>query len=197
MSVPGMAAASMGMTLAGGAIAAVGDLFGGKAASAMYDYQSGLALTRAQIQRQNAAYAIAAGETNALEAGTRGKEVVGQIKAGQGASNINVNAGSPAQVRAGQTWATQFDEGAIRTNAARRAYGHEVEAATDVAQASAYEASAKTSKTSSYLGAAADVFGAGGKVASQWVQASQAIGGGGSRGEVDDWTGNIRQGLGG
>lgn len=174
-----LAGASSGATLVSGFLSAAGDIFGGKAQSAMYNYQSGLALQRAQIQEQNAKYAIAAGETNALEAGTRGKEIVGQIKAGQGASNVNVNAGSSRDVRASQTWATQFDESAIRTNAARRAYGHEVEAAMDVSQASSYSAAAKTSTTASYLGAAADLVGAGGKVASQWYQASQSFGGGG------------------
>lgn len=170
----GLATAGIGATLAGGFMSAIGDIFGGKAQQSMYNYQAGVALQRAKVAEQNANFAIVSGETQAYKAGTQTGQAVGAQKAGQGAGNINVAGGSAAAVRASQTKAGQITEADIRTDAARRAYGQQVAAAEDVAQAGAYTAAGKTSRTASEFGAGASILGAIGSVGSKWQQASMA-----------------------
>jgi hypothetical protein len=67
----------------------------------------------------------------------------------------------------------------IRANAAKKAYGFEVGAAEDVAQAGAYTVAGETSVTAGDIGAVSSVLGAAGSVSSKWLQASQAFGSGG------------------
>jgi hypothetical protein len=172
MAAP-LAAVGIGATLVSGFVGAAGDLFKGQAESNMYNFQAGIAQMRAKVATQNAEWARQSGEENALISGLRSRFQIGQIKAGQGASNIAVGSGSPAAVRAGQTEMAQLDESIIRTNAARRAFGQEVEAAADTAQAGAYRVAADTSITAGEIGAAGSILGGATGVSSKWLQASQ------------------------
>jgi hypothetical protein len=173
-----MAAVGMGSTIAGGAVKAIGDLFGGAAQGKMFEYQAGVAQARARIDEQNARWAERAGEENALYSGMRTRFAVGGIRAGQGASNIDVNRGSSVAVRAGQTEVGQMNEAQIRTNAARKAFGFRVEEATDAAQAGMYSSASATARTASYYDAGASILGAAGTVASKWAEASASFGSG-------------------
>lgn len=169
-----LAAIGIGTTIAGGAVKTAGDLFGGQASGKMYEYQAGLARQRSQVAEQNARYALQTGESEALTLGYRTGQIVGQERAGQGAGNLNVSGGSAAAVRASQTKVGQMSESNIRTTAARRAYGYEVESASDIAQANLDSTASATSRTSSYYDAGASVLGTASSVASKWSQASQA-----------------------
>lgn len=172
-----MAAVGVGTTIAGGIMKMAGDLFGGAASGKMYEYQAGVAQQRARIDEQNARWAERAGEENAFVAGLRGRYTYGAIRAGQGASNIDVNRGSGVAVRAGQTEVTQLNESQIRTNAARKAFGYRVEEATDVAQAGMYSSASATARTSSYYEAGASLLGTAASVASKWSEAAASFGG--------------------
>ena len=172
--VTAVAAVGIGATLASGFMTAAGDLFGGAAQGKMYEYQAGVARMRSQVADQNARWAINAGETNAQISGMHTRFQVGQIRAGQGASNIAPSSPSSTNVRAGQTEVGQIDENVIRTNAARRAYGFQVESAADIAEAGALSTASATARTASYISAASSVLGAAGSVSSKWLQASQA-----------------------
>lgn len=169
-----IAAIGIGATLASGFVNAAGDLFGGAAQGKMYEYQAGVARMRSQVAEQNARWAVNTGETNAQISGMHTRFQVGQIRAGQGASNIAVSSPSSTGVRAGQTEVGQIDESVIRTNAARRAYGSEVESASAAAEAGALSTASATARTASYYSAASSILGGAGNVSSKWLQASQA-----------------------
>ena len=184
----GLLAVSTAMTVAGGMAAADAQRQGGQA-----DYQAGLAEQRKaqyqaqvakvnqKIAKQNADYEIKVGESEAQKVGLAGQQVIAQQKVSQAAGNLDTNIGSPAQVRDSQQNAVNHDMATVRANAARRAYGHEVEAMSAEQSATLYEmggenavqagamrrSAADTMATSSLLSTA-------GSVASRWTSAGQS-----------------------
>lgn len=167
------AIAGMAIGAIGGIIGAGGAAEAGQATANMYNYKAGIALMNKQINLQNADYERAAGEVAAQESGMRTRAVVGQEKAAQAGSGLDVNTGSAAAVRESQVEIGQQDENIIRSNAARRAYGYEVEATQDQSQASLYGMAASQARIAGDIGAATSLLSAGTSVAAKWSQASQ------------------------
>ena len=171
-----LAVIGMGAAAAGGGVSALGSLFSGQAQSNMYNYQAGVALANAKVAKQDAQYALDSGEVEAQQAGMRGRFQQGATKVGIASGNIDTSTGSGSQVLKSETEVTQENEGVIRADAAKRAYGFEVGAAEDVAQSSADIAAGKTSVTAGDIGAVSTILSTAGNVSSKWLQASQAFG---------------------
>lgn len=162
---------------AGGAItSAIGSKYSGEAKGRMYEYQAGIAKINEQIEKQNADYARKSGEVVASEVGAKAKQTMGLIKAGQGASGIDVNSGSAVQVRDSQQKKNEFDQTIVRSNAARQAYGFETGALTQQANAGLAGMGAEASRTAGDLGATASIIGGVGSVASKWAMSSASFG---------------------
>lgn len=175
MADPGtLALASLVSTGAGGITNAIGSLFGGSAQSNMYQYQAGIAAMNAQIAKQNASYDLAVGEVQAQQSGMKTRAVLGATRAAQGASGLDLNTGTAVQVRASEAELGAEDMALIRSNAAKRAYGDEVEAVQDTAQSQLDTYAASNARTAGMIGAFSSVLGAGGSVASKWSQFSTA-----------------------
>jgi len=169
-------AISLGVTAASG-------IMGGLSSRSQYKYQQGIAQLNAKINEQNAAYQRQVGEIQAQRVGMEGAQRMGQIRATQGASNLDVNRGSQAGVQASQHAIILQDQATTRANAADRAYGYEVKKTQDVAQAGMYGAAARYALPASIIGTA-------GSVASRWMQAASvgaAPGGSGAGG----WAGGM------
>lgn len=167
-------AASMGLSLGGSIIGAEGAALSGKAKQQMYNYQAGLAEFRKRIALQNRDYALQVGEDQTARYGLKARQEIGTIRARQGASGIDVGSGSPVQVRGSQRQIAQMDMATIRNNAARRAYGYEVEAATEEAQAGMYTSAAKWAKVGSEFDVASSLISGATSVSSKWLQGQQA-----------------------
>ena len=157
-------------TGAGAITSAIGAGAKGAADSAMYGYQSGMALLRKQIDLQNADYERNVGEVQAQQSGEKTAQEIGQTKAVQGAGNVDVNRGSAQLVRSTQLDIGQQNEGIIRSNAAHRAYGYDVQAATDQAQSDIYGMASQTAKTAGDIGVATSILGGAASVSSKWLQ---------------------------
>jgi predicted RNA-binding protein len=110
----------------------MGKSFESKAQSNMYQYQAGMAQINKQIDEQNAAYARSVGEVEAQKSGMRSRFQLGGIKVAKAAGNIDVNSGSAREVQDSQEAIGQHDQSIIRSNAARQAYGYDVEATWDI-----------------------------------------------------------------
>lgn len=145
-----MAAISMGATAAGGAIKAFGQMQEGDASAEMYKY-------KAAVAAQNAAYQRAAGEVSAQRSGMKSRFEIGQALAAQGASNLDVNRGSAPLVRQGMHDVAVQEQGIIRTDAARRAWGEEAEAKLDIEAGTQAKKASKIAAIGSILGAATSV----------------------------------------
>ena len=166
---------ALGATAIGSGVSAYGKYQEGQSQSAMYNYQAGVAQVNAQIAKQDANYTLQAGGVQSQEAGMRERAVIGATRAGFGASNVagaSKNAVVSSEIEVGQQ-----TQGIIAANAAKRAYGYEVGAASDTAQAGADQFAAETSKTAGGIGAVSSILGGIGSVSSKWLQMGPAFGG--------------------
>lgn len=132
-----LAALPLIATVAGGVgagVSAYGAYESGQANKSAAAYQAEVAANNAKIAQQNATWDIQAGEVAADNQGLRTRGAVGAEKAGQGAAGVSVNSGTAPDVRAATEALGMQDAMTIRSNAARAAYGAEVQATSDTAQ---------------------------------------------------------------
>lgn len=176
----------LGATALGGGVGAIGSIFGGLGKGSMYDYQSGIAQQNALIAKQNADYQRQVGGVEAQQAGMRERFQQGKITAGLGASGLDVNSGSARNVTEGQQGISTMEQGLIRSNAARRAYGFEVEAYNKTAESQLLTTAGSNARTAGFIGGASSILGAAGSVASKWYQAGSVGLGGGLGGYNED-----------
>lgn len=159
---------------AGSVVKAAGSTYSGQAAASMHKYQAGVAAVNAKIARQNAEYSRGVGEFKAEQSGMKTAGEIGRTTAIQGASGFRVESGSATDVRESQRMLGQSAQNVIRSNAARAAYGHEVEALNFEAQSQMHQMARKTSKIAGFLGAGESLLGGASSVSEKWQQ-SQAI----------------------
>jgi hypothetical protein len=175
MADPATLAMSSMSLAAGGAVGkAFGSWFGGQAESNMYQYQAGVAKVNQQIAEQNAKYAVAAGEEKAQESGLKTRAEIGQTRAIQGASGLDVNRGSAVEVRASEADIGAENTAIIRSNAAREAYDYKVQGFQAGAQSTIYGMVAKNVVTAGNMGAVSSILGGASSVSDKWLQASQS-----------------------
>lgn len=168
----GVAIAGMAATAVGGIIQAQGQEYQAQAQSNMYTYQAGVAKANEQIALSNANWDRAAGEVEAQQSGERTAQKIGQTKVEASAGNLSPNVGSPTQV-ASSTQEVGYEDQAIkRADAAQKAYGQDIEAFQDVAQANLDTTAATTSKTAGDIAALGTMVGTAGSVASKWMDFS-------------------------
>lgn len=168
-----VAGVGLASTALGGVTGAIGSIFGGQSQSAMYQYQAQIAAMNAAIARQTAAYDTAVGEVQAQQSGMKTRAQIGQTRAQQGASGLDVNSGTNVNVRASEAELGAEDQALIRNNAARAAYGAEVTAVQDTAQSQLDTMAASTSQTAGMLGAFTSVLGSGASFSSSYLKAQQ------------------------
>jgi hypothetical protein len=166
----------------------------------MSDYQAGIAMMNKKLAMQQADYARTVGEVSAEQAGMKARQEMGATKAAQAASGINIDSGSPVDVRTSMTQIAQYDQSVIRANAAKVAWGYEIEATQAEAQGSLYtmqagiermQATAATeagktirstipllqeakgmTETAGNIGVMSSLINAAGSVSSKWMDAS-------------------------
>src|ERR1700690_1054133 len=165
MGPVGIAAAAGGSLLS-----AFGAQQSGQAQAGMYDYQAGVANLNSQLALQNRDYTLATGELSAERYGMGAAQRMGAIKAGEGASGIDVGSGSKAAVQDSQQIVSGIDLTQIRNNSARTAYGFDVASTEDIAQAGADTSAASNSIAAGNLKALGSLVSGAGSVASKWTQ---------------------------
>lgn len=143
----GLMAATVGLTVAGGMNQAEGARAKADADAAAYRYKAQVAENNAKISEENARLETAAGEAQTEQAGLRSRGRVAQIRSAQSASGVDVNTGSSAKVVDAAAMLGLLDTMTIRSNSARKAYGYEVEAVSQRANAQLGEMSAKGAET--------------------------------------------------
>lgn len=107
---------------------------GGAGLKAYGSYEEGQAVAKeakynAAVQENNAAYASAAGQSQAEVESLKDAAGQGHLKAAQGANNIDVNSGSAVKVQEGARAAGEIDAANVENNALLQAYGYKQEAA--------------------------------------------------------------------
>lgn len=169
-----MFAVSAGMDVAKGIFGYQAAKAEGKAGQQMYQYQAAVAQMNQQVAKQNADYARASGEVEAQQRGMKTRSQLGSARAAQGASGLDVNKGTHVKVRESIADVGHHDVEIVRNNAARKAYGYEVEAANATAQGKLYEAAGVNAKRAGDVKAFSSILGAASSVASKWMGASSS-----------------------
>lgn len=174
MASPGaLAGGSMALSGASSIVGAYGAYKSGQAKQQMYEYQSAIALRNADIAKQNADYSVRVGETQAQAQGMKTRFAVGSTIASRGASGLDVNRGSNARVVESVQEIGEHDASVIRSDAAKRAYGYEVEAANATAQGQVYQMAGDEAYSAGKIQAISTLLGGAGSVSSKWGDANQ------------------------
>lgn len=160
----------IGGGILGSAFGALGSLSSGYSEASNLSYEEQVAYNNAQIARQNAVWATEIGETRATNEGLKTRAIVGAEKAAQAASGIDVNTGSAPDVRASTAEIGELDALTIRSNAARQAYGYDVAAVNDVAQARLLSAESAQARRAGIFGAVGSLLGGASSAGSQYAQ---------------------------
>lgn len=166
-------AIGIGTSLAGGILGAQGAKQSAAATQQMYNYQAGVARLNSQIDLQNRDYALNVGEVQVQQFGAKARQQAGEIRAAQGASNIDVNSGSAIDVQRSQRQLAHADLGQIRTNAAKTAYDFSTKSVMDLNQATLDIMAGESAKTAGDIQATQSIIGAVSSVSSKWMQGSQ------------------------
>jgi len=101
-------------------------------------YQAAVADLNKEIAEGNAAYSREVGEVEAEQSGMKTRADLGEMVASQAASGLNVNVGSAVRVRESMIDIGKYQQDLIRTSAAKKAYGYDIEAMQYGAQADIY-----------------------------------------------------------
>lgn len=176
-SVPGSSATGAGVVFN-----AVGDILGGFSEAGQLNAKAQIARNNAIIARQNASGALGAGEVRAEAQGLKNRAQQGAIKAGQAASGVDVNAGSAVDVRQSAAMLGAHDMMMIRSNAARQAYGYELEGLGQEQQSKLYRKGAKIAPWEGGFNAVGSLLGGASKLSEMskaWEQSAGSGGGGG------------------
>lgn len=177
MAIGGMAASA-----GGGVLSAIGIGQESSAKASMYQYQSALAGVNEQFAKENADYARAAGEVEAQKSGMKEAFQVGTMRAGQASRGIDIDRGSAVDTVSSQQEVGSFDQALIRSDAARKAYGFEVEAVKSTLEGKMYSSAASQTEEAGKWKMAGSLIGTAGSVASKWGSYGTNFGGGGGGG---------------
>lgn len=160
-----MAVASAVIGLAGAGVSAYGQMQAGESRSQAASYRAQVAENNREIAERNAQLVMQAGDTAATNLGLKVRAKVGAQKAAQGASGIDVNSGSAADVRAGTEEIGMLDALTVRSNAAKDAYGELVKATSEEANASLSRQEATYAEQAGEIGAAGTLLSGASSVA--------------------------------
>lgn len=162
MGVPMLIAGIAG--IAGAGINAMGQMGAMNAQSANAAYKAQVAANNQKIALENAGMETQSGEINAGNRGLKTRAQIGATKAGEGASGVDVNTGSFAKARASEAERGMTDALTIRSEAAKKAWAYETQAANfgaesqlDRAEADQASAAAPWVGIGSFLSSASSV----------------------------------------
>jgi hypothetical protein len=127
----------------------------------------------AEINQRNAQNVLETGDQELLSLGRRQAQQMGQIKAAQAASGLDMNSGTAVAVRESQEMLNREDQQRLASQIARKSYAYRVAAASDLAQAALYDSAAINARKEGKLGALTSLISGATSVSSKWLQASQ------------------------
>ena len=169
-----LGAVSIGSSLIGGIMGGVGKKQEAEAQSQMYAYQAKVAQINADLDKQNADFAINKGEQQAVIAGLSGAQELAKIKVGQAASGFDINTGSAAEVQASQRQITGMNMDQIRANASKVAYDYNVKSVEDLNQAGLDTFASINASQAGDIAMAASLVSTAGSVSSKWLSGQQS-----------------------
>lgn len=145
---------SIPFIIAAGALG-VQSMFNAKAASDQAEADAENLLARAALERLQAADATARGHVEEGRSRMASSMEASQARADATSSEIDTSSGTPASVFGAKAAVSELDALMIRSNAAREAWGHEVQAQMDERAARSRQKQGRMAVLGSFLGGAA------------------------------------------
>jgi len=163
-------------SLAGTVVSAMGAKQQADAQAKQADYQAQVARNNEIIAQQQANAARQAGAVEAQTQDYKSRQIAGTQKAILGASGVDIESGSPLAIQQSQAELARLDALTVQSNAERKAWGFDVEASNQKAQAGLYRMQASDARAAGKTAVLASLIGGVGKFAGKWGDSS---GGGG------------------
>lgn len=167
----GIAAAGLVMAAIGTAVSVSGQMQQASAQKASANYQSEVAASNQQQATQNAQFTAASGQEQAAQQEMKTRAQVGAIAAGEASSGVDVNSPTSTDVRTSQGELGQLDAQTIKSNAARQAYGYEVEGTQFGNQAAAETATGQNAEMAGEFGASGGLLSGVGNASLNYAKA--------------------------
>jgi hypothetical protein len=158
----------------GGVVSAIGAIKQGQAQADAANYQAQVARNNEVIALQQANITRQDGAIKAQQQDQKSAQTLGTQKAVLGASGVDVESGSAREVIASQNELARLDALTVQSNAERKAWGYDVEAANQKSQQTLYKMQASNAREAGYLNAFSSLLGGFGKVASKWGSSSSS-----------------------
>lgn len=134
--------------------------------------QSQVALDNAELSGWASQDAVRRGEDAANQVKLRGAQVKGQQRAAMATNNVDLAVGSAQNILNDTDYISAVDASTLQTNAAREAWGYQVQAKQYRQQAGASRAAA--GEISPWLAAGTSLLGTATRVASRWYSNNAA-----------------------
>lgn len=168
-----MAITSLIGTAAGAGVQALGAHETAAATSSMYNFQTRVAQINANIAQEQGRTEEMAGEVKAEQSGLKTAERAGFIRDAAAAGGLDPGSGSAKQVLGSTYEVGQFEGATIRNDAARRAFGYNVSAFGDTAQASLDTAAGRNAIIAGDFNVGTSILGGATSVSDKWVKFGQ------------------------
>lgn len=172
-----IASISTAATVASAGLGAIGAMQQGKAASDAASYNAAVAANNAEIAKQNAATAAAAGNAQVEQAQLQTRAKIGGIIANEAAGNVDVTKGSALDVRSSAAQLGMLNALTVRSNAVRQAHDYQTQAAGYNAQAGLDSFEAKSASSAGSINALDTVIGGVGTAGQNYAKFLQTSGG--------------------
>jgi hypothetical protein len=154
----------------GGGMAATAAYSAAKNQQAALNAQAQVEANNAQLAEWQADDAIARGDTAVNVEQLKGAQIKSTQRNAMAANGVDLSGGSAQNVMNSADYMTSVDEATIRTNAARAAWGYQVQATNALNRSAAAKSAAE--QVSPWLAAGTSLLSSATSVASRWYQAN-------------------------
>lgn len=169
MGIETLAAISIGTTILGTGVGMLGARATSDAQAQAAQYQAAVSRNNEVLAKQYADRAVYSGESKAEQMDYRTRQLLGTAKAAQAASGVDVNSGSPLDVRRSIAEVGELDKETIMFNAANEAFGYKVKALGFGADADLSKMKSDAAITAGDYAVAGSLIGGASSVADKWA----------------------------
>lgn len=156
--------------LVGAAVAAYATYSQGQQQSKIASANANIASQNAAINNQNAIVAENQGAAAGAAQELKARQANSTLRASAGSNGLDVNSGTVGALQDQNTSMGEFNALTSRNNAAREAWGYQVQATNSTNQANIDQFSSKSDAMNGYLGAGAQLITGAGSAGSNYIK---------------------------
>ncbi|CAB5082909.1 hypothetical protein IST4116A_01201 [Burkholderia cenocepacia] len=169
MGIAVLAGSALAMTAVSTAMSAYGASRQAAATASADQYQAEVARINQRLSGQYAQQAIDDGENKVAAKQQQTSGLIGAQRAAMAANGVQLDSGTPLRLQEDSAQLGAVDALTIRNNAAREAYGYQVQGLSYGQQAQLDEASASNALSAGSLNTFSSILGGAASVGSKWI----------------------------